>query len=252
MTNALRAELTKLRSVRSTTWSLLAILGLTVGLGIVSSSTSHTEGGPGDDNVVMLSLVGVYFAQIAAVAFGVLAVCSEYATGTIRTSFAAKPRRRQVLAAKVAIVGALVAVVSVVATVGAFYAGQALLRGNGYTFDNGYPAASLTDGETLRMVALAAAYLVLLTLLSLGAAAILRDTAAAISVVLGVLFVPWIVGGLLPQDLANGFQEATPMAGIAAQENGAPISPWAGFAVTVGWTAVALLVALWLIRRRDA
>jgi ABC-2 type transport system permease protein len=139
-----------------------------------------------------------------------------------------------------------------VATVGAFYAGQALLHGNGYTFDNGYPAASLADGETLRMVALAAAYLVLLTLLSLGAAAILRDTAAAISVVLGVLFIPWIVGGLLPEDFAHAFQEATPMAGIAAQENGAPISPWAGFAVTVGWAAVTLLVALWLIRRRDA
>jgi ABC-2 type transport system permease protein len=246
MTSALRAELTKLRSVRSTTWSLVAILGLTIALGVVSSSTSHADGGSGDQDLVMMSLAGVYFAQIAAVAFGVLAVCSEYATGTIRATFAANPRRRQVLAAKVAIVGGLVAGVSAVATVGAFYIGQAILRGNGYH------AASLAHGSTLRAVAIAAAYLVLLAVLSLGAASILRDTAAAISVVLGVLLVPWIVAGLLPENLANAIEKATPMAGIAAQERGAPISPWGGFAATVGWAAAALVVALWLVRRRDA
>jgi ABC-2 type transport system permease protein len=200
----------------------------------------------------MVSLVGVYFAQIAAVAFGVLAVCSEYATGTIRATFAANPRRLQVVAAKVAIVGGLVAGVSIVATVGAFYAGQAVLRGNGFVDANGYPAASLADGQTLRTVAIAAGYLVVLAVLSLAAAAILRDTAAAISVLLGVLFVPWIVGGLLPENLANAFEEATPMAGIAAQEQGAPIGPWAGIGVTSAWAAAALLVALWLVRRRDA
>jgi ABC-2 type transport system permease protein len=203
MTSALRAELTKLRSVRSTTWSLVAILGLTIALGVVSSSTSHADGGSGDQDLVMMSLAGVYFAQIAAVAFGVLAVCSEYATGTIRATFAANPRRRQVLAAKVAIVGGLVAGVSAVATVGAFYIGQAILRGNGFVDGNGYHAASLAHGSTLRAVAIAAAYLVLLAVLSLGAASILRDTAAAISVVLGVLLVPWIVAGLLPENLAT-------------------------------------------------
>ena len=252
MTSALRAELTKLRSVRSTTWSLAAILGLTIALGVVSSSTSHTDGGSGDQDLVMVSLAGVYFAQIAAVAFGVLAVCSEYATGTIRATFAANPRRRQVLAAKVAIVGGLVAGVSAVATVGAFYIGQAILRGNGFVDGNGYHAASLADGSTLRAVAIAAAYLVLLAVLSLGAASILRDTAAAISVVLGVLLVPWIVAGLLPENLAHAIEKATPMAGIAAQERGAPISPWGGFAATVGWAAAALVVALWLVRRRNA
>jgi ABC-2 type transport system permease protein len=212
MSDALRAELTKLRSVRSTTWALLAILGLTIALGVVSSSTSHTDGGRGED-IVMVSLVGVYFAQI---------------------------------------VGGLVAGVSIVATVGTFYAGQSILRGNGFVDGNGYPAASLADGQTLRTVAIAAAYLVLLAVLSLAAAAILRDTAAAISVLLGVLFVPWIVGGLLPERLANAFEEATPMAGIAAQEQGAPIGPWAGIGVTSAWAAAALLVALWLVRRRDA
>jgi ABC-2 type transport system permease protein len=250
--NALEAEWIKLRSVRSTTWMLLALVGLTIALGVVSSSTSHTAGGPGgDEDVVMLSLVGVYFAQIAVVAFGVLAICSEYATGTIRTTFAANPRRREVLAAKTAIVGALVLAAAAVAAVASFYIGQAILRSNGYTHENGY-TFSLGDADTLRKVAVAAAYPVLLAVLSLGLAAILRNTATAITVLLGLLFVPWIVGGVLPEHLAHTIEEATPMVGIAAQEQGAPIDPWVGFAVTAAWAAAALVVALWLVARRDA
>jgi ABC-2 type transport system permease protein len=249
---ALQAEWIKLRSVRSTTWMLLALVGLTVALGVVSSSTSHTEGGPGgDEDVVMLSLVGVYFAQIAVVAFGVLAICSEYATGTIRTTFAANPRRREVLAAKTAIVGALVLAAAAVAAVASFYIGQAILRTNGYTPENGY-TFSLGDADTLRKLAVAAAYPVILAVLSLSLAAILRNTATAITVLLGLLFVPWIVGGLLPEKLAHTIEEASPMVGIAAQEQGAPIAPWTGFAVTVAWAAGALVVALWLVARRDA
>jgi ABC-2 type transport system permease protein len=67
-----------------------------------------------------------------------------------------------------------------------------------------------------------------------------------------VLFVPWIVGGLLPEDLAHALEKAAPMIGLAAQERGAPIGPWAGIGVTAAWAAVALVVAPWLIRRRDA
>jgi hypothetical protein len=79
-----------------------------------------------------------------------------------------------------------------------------------------------------------------------------RHTATAISVLLGLLLVPWIVGALLPEGLGLAIEKASPMAGLAAQENGAPIGPWAGFGVTCAWAAAALVVALWLIRRRDA
>ena len=252
---ALRMEWIKLRSLRSTAWALLAVVGLTVGLGVVSCATSHTDGaGPGDakDLVVGLSLVGVYFAQVAAVAFGALAICSEYATGTIRATFIANPRRRGVLAAKAAIVGALVVGAGAAAALAAFWIGQAILHAKGYTSENGYPPASLGDGDTLRRVAVAAAYPMILAVLSLGIAAIVRNTAAAISVILGVLFVPWIVGQLLPEHIAHAIEEATPMAGIAAQEDGAPIGPWVGLGVTVAWAVAALAVAMWLIARRDA
>jgi ABC-2 type transport system permease protein len=256
MTSALRAEWTKLRSVRSTPSSLVVLLGLTVALGAVACSGTDTEGGspshPGDENVVMTSLVGVYFGQIAAVAFGVLAICSEFATGTIRATFAANPRRRQVLVAKVAIVGALVLVAGAVATLVSFQVGQPILRSNGFVYDNGYPAVSLADGEALRTVAIATGYLVVLALLSLGVAAVVRHTATAISVLLGLLFLPWIVGELLPEGLGEALQKATPMVGLAAQERGAPIGPWAGIGVTAAWAAAAFVVALWLVRRRDA
>ena len=251
---ALGMEWTKLRSVRSTIWMLLAMVGLTIALGVVSCSTSHTEGAvPGDNSdVVVISLAGVYLAQVAAVAFGVIAICSEYATGTIRATFAANPRRREVLAAKTVTVGALVLGAAAGATVAAFYVGQTILHSNGYVDENGYPAASLGDPTTLRTVAIAAVYPVLLTVLSLGVAAIVRSTAVAISIVLGVLFVPWVVGGLLPERLSHTVEEASPMVGIAAQEQGAPMGPWAGIAVTAAWAAAALALALWLVARRDA
>jgi ABC-2 type transport system permease protein len=81
---------------------------------------------------------------------------------------------------------------------------------------------------------------------------IVRHTATAISVLLGLLLVPFIVGALLPEKLGLAIEKASPMVGLAAQESGAPIGPWTGFAVTAAWAAAALLVALWLIRRRDA
>jgi ABC-type transport system involved in multi-copper enzyme maturation permease subunit len=251
---ALRMEWTKLRSVRSTTWSLLAIAAMTVAFGAVSCSTSHTEGiVPGDrQDVVIVSLAGVYFAQIAAVALGALAVGSEYASGTIRPTFVAHPRRRTVLSAKVAIVGGLVLGVGAAATVVAFYVGQPILHGNGFTADNGYPAATLSDESVLRTVAMVAVYPAVLALLSLAAAVIVRHTATAISVLLGLLLVPFIVGALLPHKLGEAIQKASPMVGLAAQEPGAPIGPWTGFAVTAAWAAAALLAALWLIRWRDA
>jgi hypothetical protein len=187
--SALRAEWTKLRSVRSTPWSLLAIGGLTLALGVVICSGNHVEGGSagaqGAGEVASLSLAGAYFGQVAAVVLGALAICSEYATGTIRATFAANPHRRRVLGAKIAIVGALTLAVGAVAALAAFYAGRAILHANGFTYDNGYPTPSLTDAAALATVFGSAVYLAALALLSLGAGVLARHAAGAISAVLG-------------------------------------------------------------------
>jgi ABC-2 type transport system permease protein len=247
----LQAEWTKLRSVRSTMWALLAIVGFTLAIGVVSASTSTPDVVPNED-IVTITLAGVYLAQIAAVALGVVAICGEYATGTIRATFMANPRRRRVLSAKAGVVGGLVLGAGAASALAAFYVGLAVLRGNGFTSANGYVAPSLADADTLRKVAVAAVYPFLIALLSLGVGTILRHTAPAISVVLGLLLVPYLVAALLPHDVAFALQMSTPLAGIAAQEQGAPGDPWAALGVTIAWTVGALVIALWVVARRDA
>ncbi len=95
--DALHAEWTKLRSVRSTAWSLLSLVVLTVLFSAFATSALDTSGGspgnPGNSDVVMLGLSGVYLGQIGAVVLGVLVMAAEYGTGMIRATFVANPRR---------------------------------------------------------------------------------------------------------------------------------------------------------------
>lgn len=260
MTHTLRAEWTKLRSVRSTPWTLLGIVALTVAIGAISCSTTHTEGGspslPGDEDVVLISLVGILLGQVAAVVLGVFAIGAEYGSGTIRATFAAMPRRREVVVAKAAVVGVLAFLGGLVASAASFFAGQAILHGNGFVYDNGYPAASLADAPTRRAVLAGAAYIAGVALLGLAAGAILRSTAAAISCVLALLLVPFVLlgTGILPDAFGDVLEQGTPMAGISALATveDTPMQPWPALGVLAAWVAGALLVALWLVRRRDA
>jgi hypothetical protein len=107
----LHAEWVKLRTVRSTTWSLLVLASVSVLFTALATSESHTEGGspghPGDNDIVLDSLAGIWFGQIAVAVLAVLAITSEYSTRSIRTTFAANPRRRVVLAAKTAVVATI-------------------------------------------------------------------------------------------------------------------------------------------------
>lgn len=259
MTRVLRAEWTKLRTVRSTGWTLLAILGLTVGLCLfLTSGSSSAGGGPGhgDNDIVRDSLVGVYLAQFAVVAFGVLAITSEYATRMIQTTFAAMPRRGRVLFAKAVLVGGTVLVVGLASSTTAFLAGQRILRDNGYA-PPGYPEWTLHDGPAQRAVFGSALLLTAIALLSLGVGAILRHSAGAISALLALLFVPLIFAPTLPEHTRELVQTATPGAGFAVQQtvvrgDAIPIGHWTGLGVTFAWAAGALLLALFLIRRRDA
>jgi ABC-2 type transport system permease protein len=259
---ALRAEWTKARSVRSTTWATLALVVGTVGLSALSCATGSTEGGspasPGDDDIVLFSLSGVYLGQIAVVVLATLAITSEFATDIVRATFAAIPRRASVLVAKAVVVTSIALVVGTITCVLSFLVGQWLLRGNGYVYEGGYPTASLTDGATARAVFGAGLYLGVLAVLSLGVGAVVRHTAGAISAVLAVLFVPQIMIGLLSDDVADVIQRVTPMsAGLAVLQTTdrdilGPSGPWAGLAVAAAWAGAALLAGLWMVHRRDA
>jgi hypothetical protein len=254
----LSAEWTKLATVRSARWTLLAIFALTVGLSLLlASGSSSTPAGAGGDNDLMRdSLVGVYLALFAVVAFGVVAITSEYATGLIRATFAAMPRRARVLLAKALLVGSAVFVVGLVASTTSFVVAQHVLRDNGYS-PPGYPEWTLDDGPAQRAVVGSALLLAAIALLSLGVGAIFRHGAAAISTLLALLFAPLIFANPLPEHVRELVQKTSPAAGFAIQQtvprdDALPIGPWAGLGVTFAWAAAALLVAVVLIRLRDA
>jgi ABC-type transport system involved in multi-copper enzyme maturation permease subunit len=259
---ALRAEWVKLRTVRSTTWSLLTLAGVSVLFTVIASSESETEGGssgmPVDNDLVLNSLTGIWFGQVAAAVLAVLAITSEYSTRMIRTTLAGNPRRRTLLTAKTVAVGAVVLVVGLATSVTCFYVGLWILRGNGFTYENGYSAPSLADGATFRAVAGTGIYLALLAVLSLGVGAIVRHTAGAITAVLALLLAPVIAIGFLPENLSEWVEKVSLMpAGLAIQqtvqmEDMIPLGPWTGLGVVSAYAAAALVIALWLIAKRDA
>jgi ABC-2 type transport system permease protein len=253
---ALHAEWTKLRTVRSTAWALLAVVALTVALSAFVCSALDTNAGAQTDNdSVMPSVSGLYVSQIAVVALSVLAITGEYATGMIRTTFMATPGRGRVLAAKAVVLGAVTLVAGVAASVTSFLVGQPILAGNGFV------ATPLSDAAALRSVLGSGLYLAVLALFGLGAGAILRRPAGAVSTMLGLLFGPLIVAMFLPGQLQKLALDYGPMtAGLAIQlteptgiiVGTVPIAPWTGFTVFCTYTAATLLTAVWLLKRRDA
>ena len=228
----IRAEWTKMRSVRSTMWTLLVALGLAISFGATS-----------------FSLSGLFLSQIAIGVLGVLLITSEYATGQIRATLAATPQRVTVLAAKTVTFVAVVVAVGLVASFGAFFVGQAIFSAKGLD-------ASLGDPEVLRAVIGGALYLAAMGLLGLGIGTILRRTAGAISAFVGMLVVVPIVTGFLPsswnESVGRFFPARAGMAVFNVLPDPASLSPWIGFAVLVGYAAIALIVGGLLLTRRDA
>ena len=258
---ALRSEWVKLRTVRSTAWSLLLFVGISILFTTLLTSGSSTEGGSpghgGDNDIVMDSLAGVWFGAIAAAVLAVLVITSEYSTGMIRTTFAANPRRRTVLSAKTAIVGGVILLAGLATSVACFQIGQWILRGNGFNYEGGYPAITLADHEALRAVLGTGVYLGLLAVFALGVGATLRHTAGAITVVLAALLAPVIALNFLPEGIADWVEKSCLMgAGLAIQQtvvrdDNIPLSPAGGLAVAAAYAVAALVVALWTIGRRD-
>ncbi|MEU4762344.1 ABC transporter permease [Actinosynnema sp. NPDC023794] len=247
MKEALHVEWTKLRTVAGTAWLLAAVVLLTAALS-VAASVACADTGCGDP--AKTSLTGIAFGQAVVAVLAVLAVGGEYSTGMIRVTFAALPRRSTVLAAKAAVVGALVLVAGAAAVLVSVLAGRGVL--------SGVAVLSLADGPVLRAAVGSVLYLVLVGLLSLGVAVVVRDAAAAIGVVLGLLYLFPIVAAVVSDpDWVKRLQRISPMtAGLAVQATtdvgSLPISPWAGLGVLGLWAAGALLVGGLVLRLRDA
>lgn len=261
------AEWVKLQSLRGSWIMMAAAIASTVAFTLLICSAVDTAGGSagctpgrvgcGDEDVVLMSLGGAYFGQIAFVAFGVMAITSEFATGLIRGTFLGDPIRHRPFLAKATVLGTTAWVAGIVAAVVSFLLGQQILHGNGFVPQNGYPLASLTDPTTIRAVLGTAVYFVLLTLLSLGVATIVRRGAGAVAIVLGLLYLPMIASLMVLDPLRERLQVAFPMmAGLSVQATVpgpdiVPIGPWAGLGVAAAWAAAAVIIGLLVLRHRD-
>jgi ABC-2 type transport system permease protein len=258
MREALHAEWTKLRTVPGTIWLLAAVIAATPVLGAVADAAAKCPSGGCQVDPARTSLTGIYLSQAIVVILAVLAIGSEYSSGMIRVTFTAMPRRTAVLAAKAVILTGLMLAAGTIAVLGSVLAGRLILPGHGFTAAHGYPPLSLGDGPVLRAAAGSVLYLALIALLSLGVATAVRDTAVAIGVVLGLLYVfPIITAALRAPGWHRHLEQIAPMtAGLAIQDTtglrSLPISPWAGLGVLAAWAAAALLAGGLLIRLRDA
>ncbi|WP_331743587.1 ABC transporter permease subunit (plasmid) [Streptomyces sp. NBC_01136] len=253
MRPALHAEWTKLRTVASPLWLLLGMIAATVALSAGATSVvTCTSAGCGGD-VTRLSLIGVQLGQALVAILAVLVISGEYSSGMIRTTLAAMPRRATVFAAKAITLAGVVAAAGSIAVLGSLLAGRLILPAT-----RGYPALSLSAGPTLRATAGSILYLTLIALLSLGIAAIVRDSATSIGVILGLLYLlPTLSQAIGNPHWQRLLQQIGPMsAGLAIQAttnlHSLPLSPWAGLGITAGWAAAALVAGGLLLRKRDA
>ncbi len=249
--HAARMERIKLSSVRSTYWlAIVAVVSMVAsGVGVGLGYRSHTPTATAAQ-ILDNSLGGAVLAQLFLGALGVLMVTGEYGTGMIRSTFAAVPRRRIVLAAKVAVCGGAAFIVGLVASFAGYLSGQLAIRGTAI------PAASLGDPAILRAVALTGVYLGVTALIGVGIGTVVRHSGAAIGTLFGLLFVPMIVvglfgGGAIPVGrfvpllmLLNSIAVTSPVPGLFAG--------WTSALLMCGYATVAILCGGVLLRHRDA
>jgi ABC-2 type transport system permease protein len=255
---ALHAEWTKLRSVPDTLWLLLATIALTTAVGLTAIAEVRCPSQGCNADPAKISLAGITVGQAVVAVLAVFTIAGEYSTGMIRVSLAAVPRRGTLLAAKALVITAVVLVTGTIAVLGSVLVGRLILPGKGFTPGHGYPPLSLADGPVLRAATGSVLYLALIALLSLGVASAVRDSAAAIGVVLGLLYLfPILAAVVTDPTWSRRLQQIGPMsAGLAIQATTGlrdlPIAPWAGLGVLTAWAATALLLGGLLLQLRNA
>jgi ABC-2 type transport system permease protein len=249
--DTVRSEWIKLWSVRSTSWTLVSLVVLGVGLtALVCATSADWLASPdADESPTSFVTWGMMIAQLTAVVLGVLVVSNEYATGMIRTTVAATPRRSHVLLAKALVLTAVLFVAGVATAVGGYFAGNAFLDAAGV----GVP---LDQDGVLRALLGNGLYLAGLGLMAAALAMLVRHTAAAISILLGTIFVVGNLVGLIPGAVGDWLEKLMPGNAGSAVANVEPFNPnllgaWPGFGVFALETAVLLLVAGLAFSRRD-
>ncbi|MET8680162.1 ABC transporter permease [Streptomyces sp. NPDC004647] len=253
-TQVLQSEWTKIRSVRSTVWTLSLALVVSLALGALISIVSRI----GFDDMSLqdraafdptfVSFAGMGLGQLAMIVFGVLVISNEYSTGMIRTSLAAVPQRSTFLFCKIAVASALALIVGFVTSFGALFLGQALL---------GDHRTSISDPGVLRAVLGGGLYMGLIAMFSMGIAAMLRSPMLALGIlmpffflisnILGNVDATRKVGQYLPDQAGSKIMQV-----VTPPDDTAPYGPWGGFAIMVLWVVAALIGGWIVMRQRDA
>jgi ABC-type transport system involved in multi-copper enzyme maturation permease subunit len=280
----LASEFTKLRSVRSTYWTIFALVVVSVGIAAIAgaASASDLHNNPGDKagfDATQASLIGFFeFGQLIVAVLGALVITTEYSTGMIRTSLTAMPRRGTVYAGKLLVFTAATLVFSVVTSFIAFFVGQSLLSGSGVagslfhnvkvpldTIKVGQNAATfagsvtVTPGMVLTAIIGSALFVTAVGLIAFGLGTIIRHTAGSITSAVGLMFVVPIIVQVLPSswrdDIMRFFPDAAGrMLSLTVGQNDDQHlwSAWPQFGVTLVYALVLLVIGAYLFRRRDA
>ena len=288
---ALRSEFTKLRSVRSTYWTIAAMFIVSVGVaaiagfGIASNLHNNPWNKAGTD-ATQASLIAFFeIGQLIIAVLGALAITSEYSTGMIRTSLTAMPRRGTVYAAKLIVFSTVTLIVSMITSFVAFFVGQAAMSGSGVSASlfhsvtipadvnmspgpqgpNGPPNYQfighivISPGTVLTAIIGCALFVTVVALIAFALGAIIRHTAGAITAAIALLFVvPIILQVALPEnwrwDVMRFFPDAAGrvLSVTIGQHNPHLWSAWPQFGVTLIYAAVFLVVGAYLFRKRDA
>ncbi|MFI8195637.1 ABC transporter permease [Streptomyces sp. NPDC085942] len=248
--DAIASEWTKIRSVRATMWTLgvMVALMLTVGPGIALLLEVDRQSGMQSEPVLTLGLFGVLLGSICVITLGVLTIGSEYSTGMIRTTLTACPSRGRVLMAKAIVFASLAFAVTAVTAAVAAVAQTAILHG---------PGASA--GEWTLATVGVGLYLAALGLLALGIGAIVRHSAGAITIMIGVVLLPLVLALFMFADDLRGLQRflidysiPNQLAGLygTTMTDSGPTG-WEPVLLMLGLAAVVLAGAVAVLNRRD-
>ncbi|MBO1413190.1 ABC transporter permease subunit [Streptomyces sp. FH025] len=248
----LRSEWTKIRSVRSTVWTLVLTFVVTVGIGALlslltnSNFTEFRRHDPSPFDATGTAFSGIMLGELAIIVFGVLAIGNEYSSGMIRVTLAAVPQRTTLLTGKAAVLGTLALVVSLVTAFVAFFTGQALL---------GSHSTTLGEPHVLRAVIGAALYLTMLCLFAAGVTTMLHNQTMALGVLVPFFFLLSPILSAVPKvrTLAHYFPDyAGSRMLLVYEQNGQPYGPWTGFLICLAWTLAALVGGALVLKKRDA
>jgi ABC-type transport system involved in multi-copper enzyme maturation permease subunit len=251
-----RSEWTKIRTVRSTMWTIgvTIVLGIGIGALVTALTRAHWSsmnlGSRLSFDAPATSLIGMFFAQFAIGVLGVLVISAEYSTGTIRATFSAAPNRSRVFAAKIVVFGVLSFIVAELTSFVAFFLGQFLLSA---------PAthATLSSPGAFRAVFGGGLFVCVLGLMAMGLGTIIRHTAGAISAFVAILLVVPIITQALPNQLSLDVRKFMPdRIGVdiltTRGANFDTFSPWVGLMILCIYAVVLLVIGASMLERRDA